>query len=185
MRNLPAIIEAGELRANTRPEVDLSSELDRELRATASVAEGVAVSEFVPFMLVPDSVIWDELRRGAAEPRWSDDARSSSSTDFVFLVSTVKSLGESAVVADGDPAGSVTRFATTPEDAQRMLVRLHDNPEAKLAAEALAHESFDVDAVQLIGVANDRVRDTVKELLADSGFTPKVAVYPPWFQPAE
>ena len=56
---------------------------------------------------------------------------------------------------------------------------------AKFAAEALAHGSFPIDAVQLIGVANDRVRDTVKDLLADSGFTPKVAVYPPWFQPAE
>ena len=117
VKNLEAIIEAGELRANTRPEVDLSSSLDRELRATASVAPGVAVSEYVPFMLVPDSVIWEELRRGAAEPRWSDDAKTAASTDFVFLVSTVKSLGDSAAIADGDPAGSMTRFATTPEDS--------------------------------------------------------------------
>ena len=100
-------------------------------------------------------------------------------------MSTVKSPGETAVITDGDPAGSVTRFTSTPEDAAQMLVRLHDDVERKFAAEALAHESFPIDAVQLIGVANDRVRDTVKELLADSGFTPKVAVYPPWFQPAE
>jgi hypothetical protein len=185
VKNLPAIIEAGELRADTRPALDVSSELTRELRATASVAPGSSVAEYVPFYLAPDSGPWEELRRGAAEPRWSADARAASSTDFVFLVSTVKSLGDSAVIADGDAAGSVTRFATTPEDAQHMLVRLHDDADRKLGAEALARESFPVDAVQLIGVANDRVRDTVKDLLADSGFTPKVAVYPPWFQLAE
>lgn len=185
VKNLPAIIEAGELRADSRPVVDVSSELTRELRATASVAPELSVAHYVPFFLAPDSLPWDELRRGAAEPRWSAAARAAASTDFVFLVSTVKSLGDTAVVTDGDAAGTYTRFAATPEDAARMLVRLHDDDEAKQAAEALALESFPIDAVQLIGVANDRVRDTVKELLADSGFAPKVAVYPPWFQLAD
>jgi len=182
MRNLPAIIEAGELRADTRPVLDVSSELTRELRAAAEAAAGIAVAGYVPFFLAPDSVPWEELRRGAAEPRWSAAARAAASTDFVFLVSTVKSLGDTLVITDGDAAGSLTRFAAGSEDAQRMLVHLHDDPDRRLDAEALALESFPIDAVQLVGVANDRARDSVKELLADSGFTPKVAVYPPWFQ---
>jgi hypothetical protein len=42
------------------------------------------------------------------------------------------------------------------------------------------------DAITLIGVPNDRVRDRVKRLLADSGgHAPKVSVFPPWFQPSE
>lgn len=181
INNLAAIIEAGELRADSRPAVDLSSALTRELRETASVGEGESVSAFVPFFLAPDSIAWDELRRGAAEPRWSDAARAAASTDFVFLVSTVKALGD-AVIADGDAAGTYTRFATTPESVDGMLVRLHGDETARVAAEALARGTFDFDSVQLIGVANDPIRDAVKELLADSGFAPKVAVYPPWFQ---
>jgi len=181
LSNLAAIIEAGELRADERPAIDLSSQLTRELRETASVGPGEAVSSFVPFFLAPDSVVWEELRRGALEPRWSDAARAAASTDFVFLVSTIKAIGD-VVIADGDAAGSYTRFATTPEHAEQMLVHLHGDELAKQAAEALARGTFDFDAVQLIGVANDRVRDSVKDLLADSGFVPKVAVYPPWFQ---
>lgn len=182
VHNLPAIIEAGELRAGMRPTVDLSSELTRELRATAEIVPGVAVAHFVPFALAPDSVPWEELRRGAQEARWSAAARAAASTDFVFLVSTVKALGDGHVITDGDAAATVTRFSSTPQDAAAMLVTLHSDPEKRLGAEALARESFPVDAVQLIGVANDRVRDRVKDLLADSGFEPKVAVYPPWFQ---
>ena len=183
LRNLPAIIEAGELRADNRPEVDLSSELTRELRDSAEVAPGRAVSSYVPFFLAPNSTVWDELRRGAAEPRWSAGARAAASTDFVFLVTTVRSLGDTVAVADGDAAGTYTRFATEADDVQRMLVRLFDDEEAKVGAEVLAADTVDFGTVQLIGVANDPVRDQVRELLDHSGFKPKVAVYPPWFQP--
>lgn len=181
IRNLPAIIEAGELRADSRPLVDLSSELTRELRETAEVSPGRTVSAHVPFFLAPDSNAWHELRRGASEPRWSAAARAAASGDFVFLVTTIRALGDDVVVADGDAAGTFTRFAG-PEESSRMLERLHGDETARQGAEVLAWGTVDFDSVQLIGVANDPVRDVVKNHLADSGFAPKVAVYPPWFQ---
>ncbi|WP_407943856.1 DarT ssDNA thymidine ADP-ribosyltransferase family protein [Marisediminicola senii] len=46
-------------------------------------------------------------------------------------------------------------------------------------------ESFPVDQVTLLGVANDKVRDQVKKILAGAAHKPKVAVYPPWFQRPE
>jgi hypothetical protein len=39
--------------------------------------------------------------------------------------------------------------------------------------------------VTLIGVANDRVRDEVRGMLKSSAHSPKVSVYPPWFQKPE
>ncbi len=181
VRNLPAIISDGELRANATPVVDLSSELARELRGTAEVAPGRPVSDFIAFSLAPDSVTWDELRRGAAEPRWSPAARASVPADFVVLVTTVKALGPEAVIADGDAAGTYTRFAVTAEDADRMLARLHGDADARSAAEALAPLAVDFSSVQLIGVAHDPARDDVRAMLTSTGFAPKVAVYPPWF----
>jgi hypothetical protein len=39
--------------------------------------------------------------------------------------------------------------------------------------------------VTLVGVPNDKVRDSVKALVADAGgHAPRVAVYPPWFRPS-
>jgi hypothetical protein len=42
-----------------------------------------------------------------------------------------------------------------------------------------------LESVTLIGVANDKVRQSVRDLLAGSSFTPKISVYPPWFQQSE
>lgn len=176
IRNLEDILDNGGLRAAAAPVVDLSTELTRELRVTAEVAPGRSVAEYVPFYLTPTAERWDELRHGAAdETRWSAAARAAASADFVVLVTTVSALGDGAVVADGDAAASLTRFATG-DGITAALTRLHD-AEAFDAAEVLAPESVPFEAIQLIGVANDRVRDRVRE------FTPtKVAVYPPWFQ---
>lgn len=182
VRNLPAILESGALLADARPAVDISSELARELRSSAEVSPGRSVSDFVAFGLAPDSSAWAELRRGALEPRWSAAARASAPADFVVLVSTVAALGPDVVIADGDAAGTYTRFATGA-DAERMLARLHGDPEARAAAEALAPDRVALTAVPLIGVANEPARDEVRHLLAGSGFTPKLAVYPPWFAP--
>lgn len=180
LRNLPAILESGALVAGAEPVVDVSSDLARELRATAEVAPGSPVDRFVAFSLAPDSDTWAQLRGGAAEPRWSAAARASVPADFVVLVSTVAALGPDAVIADGDAAGTYTRFASGAE-AERMLVRLHDDPEARAAAEALAPDRVELSAIQLIGVAHEPARDDVRGMLAGSPFRPKVAVYPPWF----
>jgi hypothetical protein len=187
VRNLAGILGAGGILAGELPEVDLSSPLARELRATATVeALGAAVSAFVPWYLTPDAEVWNELRRGAAEARWSAAARGAASTDLVVLVSTVGSLAavacsaDALVVTDGDAAGTFTRFGAGPGGAVRMLARLH-NTEQAAAAEVLVPDAVPLEAVQLIGVANEPQRDRVRALLARAGATTRVAVYPPWF----
>ncbi len=179
--NLPSILAAGSLMAGdgATMEVDLSSPLTRELRTTAEVAAGVSVASHVPFALAPDAVFWEELRRGAVEPRWSAAARLAASHDFVFLVSTLRTLG-SFVLADADAAGTYTRFAGTPDVALGMLGRLHGADQLR-EAEALVAGSVPFESVQLIGVANEPVRDRVRSLLTSAGLATKVAVYPPWF----
>lgn len=180
LSNLEAILADGALVASAlaSPTVDVSSALTRELRETAEVTGGGSVAEYVPFFLAPDAESWVELREGAEPPKWSAAARSAAPTDFVFLVSTVRTLGEVSL-ADGDAAGTYTRFATG-ESVLGMLDRLHGS--SMLAgAEALVRESVPWDAVQLVGVASDPVRDRVRALLQDAGRSTKVIVYPPWF----
>ena len=48
-------------------------------------------------------------------------------------------------------------------------------------AELLVCERLPFDAVTLIGVANDRARNEVRDILTASEFITKVSVYPPWF----
>ncbi len=183
IRNLEAILAAGDLSAQATPVVDLSTELTRELRLTAEAAPGRSVAEYVSFYLTPSAAIWDDLRRGAEdETRWSSAARAAASVDFVVFVTTVSALGEGTVVTDGDAAGSLTRF-WGGDDIVRALTRLHDS-ETTDQAEVLAPVSVPFGAIQLIGVANDPVRERVRAILG-AGVKTKVAVYPPWFQAAE
>jgi ssDNA thymidine ADP-ribosyltransferase, DarT len=178
--NLESILATGALLADASPAVNVSTELTRELRTTAPVSSGgPMVADFVCFYLTPSATLWEQLREGAEdETRWSTAARTATSADFVFLVSTVEALGDGSIIADGDAAHSLTRFATG-DSLTRMLERLHDSDDVQ-EAEALAVGPFPFESVQLIGVSNDRVRDRVKKLTAT-----KVAVYPPWFQAAE
>jgi hypothetical protein len=183
INNLESILRAGQLVAAAQIDttiVDISSPLTRELRGTASLSTGESVDCYVPFSLIPESNSWRELRDGATEPKWSDTARTSSSTDFVFLVTTIRALGDDAVLADGDAAASLTRFAADDATKTRMLGNLRAD-ELTGDAEVLIHGSFAFDEVQLVGVASDRARDRVKELLDAASFATKVAVYPPWF----
>lgn len=185
IRNLEGILAAGELSADATPAVDVSSELTRELRMSAPLRHGAggsggSVAEHVPFYLTPDAALWGDLRAGALdETRWSDAARKAMPHEFVFLVSTIAALGSEVVIADGDAAAAFTGFASG-DGIQRALERLRDDEDAGRGAEALAPQRVPFAAVHLIGVANDRVRDRVRELLGAT--VPKVAVYPPWFQ---
>ena len=180
INNLEEILATGALVADASPAVNLSTDLTRELRSTAQVsAGGPMVSDFVCFYLTPSATLWEQLREGADdETRWSTAARTASSADFVFLVSTVEALGGGSVIADGDAAHSLTRFATG-DSLTRMLERLHDSDDVQ-EAEALAVGPVSFESVQLIGVSNDKVRDRVKKLTSV-----KVVVHPPWFQGAE
>ena len=61
--------------------------------------------------------------------------------------------------------------------------RLHEEEDAMREAELLVPREFLFDAFTLIGVANDKVRSEMRTLLLDHGYSQKVSVYPPWFQP--
>jgi hypothetical protein len=64
-----------------------------------------------------------------------------------------------------------------------MLRRLRsdEDSDAILAAEYLVPESLPFELVTLVGVAHDKARSEAKGILQSSAFSPKVAVYPPWF----
>ncbi len=204
--NLAGILAAGQLLADAnegwkiRPLVDISTGDARRARREMPVAgrPDLAVANYVPFFLTPDSAVWSTVRARTADPRLAIDFEEFSASDFVMLVSTVKTVVDhraddegtdaaAVVVTDGDAAHALTRFASTRLDADRMLHRLRadkDSP-AILSAEFLVQGSLPFELVSLVGVANDRARDEVKDTLHAAGFRPKVSVYPPWFQPAE
>ncbi len=200
--NLAQILSTGSLLADAsddwdgRPNVDISAPTTRETRRQALVAgDGSrSVASYVPFFLSPDALVWAGIRSDDRDVRLSAEAHESAPYDYVVLVSTVgKATGSAAeesdaiVVSDGDAARPFTRFATTPEASERMLQKLRADQDsvAILDAEFLTADRFPFELVTLIGVANDRVREAVRKILASADFRPKVAVYPPWFQPAE
>ncbi|MFC0681711.1 DarT ssDNA thymidine ADP-ribosyltransferase family protein [Lysobacter korlensis] len=186
VRNLEMIILDGEIRAGATPEIDISSAHTRELRTLAAVRPGVSVAEHVPFYLTPNATRWNELRSGAEGVFWSDAAREARPSDFVALVTTMAGIGPDVVVADGDAVSPVTRFATGAEDGRTLLRRARAADPDLLEAEVLAPGSIPFSAVALIGVSNDKIRARVKDLLAEAdGHTPRIAVYPPWFLPAD
>ncbi len=200
VRNLPGILASGALLADgsdswsIRPIVDISSAETRESRRATAVS-GLGspnVGEFVPFFLVPNATMWEGIRSGSLDPRLSADAHGATAADFVILVSTVKLASEHTldggiVVADGDAAHVLTRIAASTESSERMLRRLRADDSAETIAEAelLIKDSFPFELVTLVGVANDRARDEVRAILKSSEHSPKVSVYPPWFQKPE
>lgn len=186
------------------PTVDISSPANREARRGMRPAgeSEPPVAGYVPFFLSPNAGAWESVRSQSPDPRLSAEAYRHGPYDFVILVSTVKRVlgdagqhdgnggsGASVIVANGDPTGTFTRFGTSRDASERMLRALRSGEEtgAMLAAELLVRDSFPLENVSLIGVANDKVRTAVRALLAASGTRqgPKVVVYPPWFQPGD
>lgn len=188
--NLEAILAAGSLLASATPATDISAPAQREARRSTPVAgmDGPTVAEFVPFFLSPNASIWDSLRTGTADSRISTDIAGEEPAEFVILVSTVKAVVDSdahSVVSDGDAAHVLTRFAATPEANERMLRKLRKDEDSIVGAEYLVKDAVPFALVTLIGVAHDRARDKVKAILKGSKYSPKVSVYPPWFQSPE
>jgi hypothetical protein len=182
LRNLEAIMHTGEIRADVSPEIDVSSAITRELRAGAGLADGTTVAQHVAFYASPTAARWAELRDGAEGPHWSDEARAAKPAEFVLLAVPATALGTEIVAADADAAAPATRFAHGVADATQLLRRLRADDPDFLTAEVLVPHAVPFDSVALIGVANDRVRDTVRDMLGTAGgYAPKVAVYPPWF----
>ena len=200
VRNLAEILATGAIVADsstsrvTRPPVDISTPETRESRRSTTVS-GLGspnVADFVPFFLVPNSTMWEDIRSDSPDSRLSAAGHGVTASDFVLLVSTVKNAAEhtadgAIVVTDGDAAHVLTRFAASTESSERMLRRLRadDNAETIVEAELLVKDSLPFELVTLVGVANDRVRDEVRALLKSSEHSPKVSVYPPWFQKPE
>jgi hypothetical protein len=199
VRNLASILAAGQLIADknlaedARPTVDISSPDARDARRTITMSGSTdaTVSSFVPFFLSPNARLWQSIRSNEADPRLSRDILDADAADFVILVSTVRQAmgpAESSVdvaVTDDDAAGDFTRIATTRGDAERMLRRLRVDEDEELPAmgraELLVRDTFPLTQVSLVGVAHDKARAAVKEILAGARFSAKVAVYPPWF----
>lgn len=177
---------------DARPEIDISSPETREARRTTLIAgTDTAVAGYVPFFLSPDANLWEGMRARTPDPRLAAAARSIPVAEFVMLVTTIKQITAPGrrypVIADGDAADPRTRLATTQDDAERALRKMLGSSDGTwLRAEVLVFDSVPFETITLIGVANDKVRNAVRSLLAGSGFQPRVAVHPPWFAlPAE
>lgn len=199
VRNLEAILADGALRADATPVVDVSSPLAREARAELETPVGTRVAQHVPFYLTASATRWREVRSGAEGPHWSAAARAAARADFVVLAVPVSALGSDVIVSDGDAAAATSRFAVGVEAGTQLVRRSRSEAYAAAAddveagggalsdlglldAELLAGPRVPIDAIALIGVANDPARDVVRSLLARAGYAAKVAVYPPWFQ---
>lgn len=186
VKTLESIALEGALVPGSTPDVDVSSETTRELRASATVPDGRSVAEFVPFFVAQEATRWQELRDGAEGAHWSDAARAAKATEFVILAVPVDALGPDIVFADGDAAGSITRFADGVEAGNQALRRLHAVDPDFRDAELLASRPVGLDAVAIITVANEKVRDAVRGIFASADITaPRIAVYPPAFQPTD
>ncbi|AYF97105.1 DarT ssDNA thymidine ADP-ribosyltransferase family protein [Protaetiibacter intestinalis] len=185
LRTLESIALDGALVGAAVPDVDVSSATTRELRATATAPDGRSVADFVSFFLAQDASRWEELRSGAEGAHWSDAARAAKPTEFVILAVPVDALGDDVVFADGDAGAVATRFAAGVEAGTQALRRLHASDPDFRDAELLAAGPVPLGAVAIVTVANDRVRDEVRAMFASAGLpTPRIAVYPPVFQPA-
>ncbi|MCJ0700386.1 DarT ssDNA thymidine ADP-ribosyltransferase family protein [Frigoribacterium sp. CFBP9039] len=183
--NLPGILESGEIRAGATPVLDVSSEATRALRASVTAASGAPLADHVPFSLSPHATAWDTVRSGAEGYEWSDAARTAKATDFVMLVVPISALGDDFVVTEGDAAVQGVRAGVGVDDAAGMVRRFSLADPDLLEPEVLVPSRVAFDAVTLVGVPNDKVRDAVKNLVADAGgHAPRISVYPPWFRPS-
>ena len=139
----------------------------------------------VPFSLSPHASAWEVLRSGAEGYEWSDAARSAKATDFVMLVVPVTALEDDFVVTERDAAVQGVRSAAGVDAASSMVRRFSLADPDLLEPEVLVPSRVAFDAVTLVGVPNDKVRDAVKNLVADAGgHAPRISVYPPWFRPS-
>lgn len=176
-------------RATTLPELVVDAAADAPAEPDTAEAEPRTVADCVPFFATPESRLWADVRTGTPDPRLSEAARESAAADYVILATTVGEVERSStLVLALDDASAPTAAMTGRRDAwRRELARLArvevDEGDAHPLAstELLAIGQVPVEAITLIGVANNKARDQVKEVLHDAGLNIRVAVYPPWF----
>ncbi|GAB3616978.1 hypothetical protein GCM10027416_15350 [Okibacterium endophyticum] len=195
--NLDGILEHGALLADADlaggglRRVDISSSAQRDRRRQVLVA-GHPVSAYVPFFLTPDADTWTNLRIGSRDSRLSPAAYEFPPSDYVVFVTTIdrvrpltrEKIPVGFAVADDDSADDLARIETSETGVNRAFQRFDgdDGRERARVAEALVAESVPLGAVSLVGVANIRVRERVKDALTAAGQTTKVAAYTPWFE---
>lgn len=184
IKNLAGILEEKRILsdvAGANPVVDISTADNRELRREVS-AGSKPVAAFVPFFLAADAVLWEDLCTGVASHQLSEDSQRIPASEFVVLVGSMGAAGEDAVIADGDAADPATQFSSPDMLGGRMPRRFFEEEDSLRYAEVLVPDAFPFESVTLIGVANDKVRTRVRELISAQGYGQKVSVYPPWFQ---
>ena len=181
--NLEAIVAAGAVLADQslegRPAVDVSAETTREHRRAVQVKDGVSVAGYVPFFLSPDAALWADLRGDRVLPHWSPRAHTTTASQFVVLVG---SLSSAPVLSDGDASHVLTRF-TEGDALVRTFARLLVDEPALRSAEALVPDRFPIEEIAVVGVPSVTMKNKVKAMFENSGASPRVAVYPPWFHP--
>lgn len=185
IRNLPGILDSGRILSDlsgAHPTIDISAPDNRERRRDAVIGSA-RVASFVPFFLAADALLWESILAGSADSRLHAVVRTTPAADFVMLVSTIAAGGSSAIMADGDATDPRTVFSS-PADLGRMPRRTLDDDNGMRVAEYLVPDELAFSSVSLIGVANEKVRSSVREQLAAHALSQKVSVYPPWFQPS-
>jgi hypothetical protein len=188
IKNLPGILAAGAIEADATPVIDLSPAGLRAERAGVEIAgiEPAQLTQFVPFFLSPNALPWQSIRAKQPHPRIAHDVVGTDPADFVLLVVTVRQLddlGVDYVVADANAERDSARFGWAPTDSEKVLRRLRAETlqESILDADLLVRGRVPFEHIALVGVAHDKARSAVRDILATADFSPKVAVYPPWF----
>lgn len=184
LRNLETILFDGAITAGADPELDLLAEEARAKRRQTEVIHGTSVAEFISFSLSPNAIWWDEVLTGATDDRWSASAKSSPGTQYVQLVGTVATAGTDVAASDEDAMSPTARFGLGVDAAGTLVRRAAlDDPELR-RPEVLVRGRYRTSDLVLLAVPNEPVRDKVKAMLREhKGASPRIVVYPPWFQP--
>lgn len=198
--NLARILGSGALLADAgdppaAPVVDIAAPAAREYRRSTPAGEQDAtLADYVPFFLSVDAHLWMAIRDGAGDPRLSSPApdESRDAADFVLLVSSAAqatgarvSQPGHVIAATSDASLPGAELAVGWYEAERVLRRMAVHDEGLAAGEFLVKGEVPLERIQLVAVANDRVRDRVRAALSAVGAKTRVAVYPPWFQASE
>lgn len=184
--NLAGILADGAIVAGAVPDVDLLEPSERAAIAERELLPGASLTGFVPFVVSPDGLWWNDLRSGAADERHSRAARTASASDFVVLVATTVGAGAEIVVTDGPSGAEATRYGVGAEAAANLLRRASLLDPQLRRAEAYVNGRYAVADLAMIATGNEPARAEVKRLLGLAGVKgPRLAVFPPFFQPTE
>lgn len=199
LNNLPSILDSGALLPfedigdSAVPFVDIASPEHRAARRNVTI-DDARLTTMVPFLFSPDARIWLSLRSRRPDSRLSDTSTSHPPTEFIMLVAAVNAFrprtdvgeGGTYLVSDREASDPSARVAADDGDARRLLSRLLTADDIDASdAEVLVPGPVPLDRIAIVGVANEKVRDLVRDALRTAGYSTRVAVHPPWFRSAQ